>query len=548
MKRNTVISIALILLIIIALSFSDTTISIAADKQVRNYEKVIAHGGGAYRGYETTNSVEAVNNSIKNGFKMIELDMEFSSDDKIIMLHDWDRTTVHYFGKSFDNKITERQFLNLTVHGQFEVLTFDKLTKILDKYPDVKIVTDTKGDNEKLLTKIALEYPNYKDRITPQIYDYDEYEWVKELGYTDIIFTLYAQAKVDIEKLINFIRANDIYAVTMPDYYVEKGICKELAASGAIVYVHPVGSYEKAKSMNKKGAYGVYSGTLIPEEFEGLQKDVYLIVSDEKGNSIKLTDKNIDNLNDIKIIGLKTGDHAEYFIDNNNIQITDCDITTYQKGKHKLSVKLYNKREQIGQLDYFIWIEEVSIRIVHKKFEYRLDAVKEPADFNTVMDSIYAAKELVNILENSFIAKKGEYFYYSNSFVGSFMNGKEFLPVQKSTSGKLLLPLGTAAIELGANSVIMAKGKDIVVSFNKSKYRSVINSYCIRNGFIVKRIKTPIELYLNKAMAGGEILEQITGRTYLEKDDIIIILPLKSKLDKSMERQLIDSAQNLFAN
>ena len=133
MIRNTFTSIALILSIIIIINLFDTTISFAATKQEKHYERVIAHGGGGYEGYETTNSVQAINNSIKNGYKIIELDMDFSSDDKIIMLHDWDKTIDYYIGTSFERKITESQLLNLSIHGKLEVMTFDKLTKILDE-------------------------------------------------------------------------------------------------------------------------------------------------------------------------------------------------------------------------------------------------------------------------------------------------------------------------------------------------------------------------------------------------------------------------------
>lgn len=82
-----------------------------AEENQDSYEKVIAHGGGDYKGYETSNSVDAVKNSIKNGYKMIELDMDISSDNHIVMIHDWDRTTKNYFGTTFEKNHSEK-FLN----------------------------------------------------------------------------------------------------------------------------------------------------------------------------------------------------------------------------------------------------------------------------------------------------------------------------------------------------------------------------------------------------------------------------------------------------
>ena len=47
-------------------------------------------------------------------------------------------------------------------------------------------------------------------------------------------------------------------------------------------------------------------------------------------------------------------------------------------------------------------------------------------------------------------------------------------------------------------------------------------------------------------MNGGEIYEHITDRDYIEQDNLIIILPKNVKINKSIENQIIQSAQRLF--
>ena len=103
--------------------------------------------------------------------------MELSSDEKIIMLHDWDRTAKHYYNTSFDRKISQHRFNRLSVHGELEVLTFEKLSKILEVNPEILIITDTKGDNLAILSKIAKEYPNQVKQIIPQIYGF--VQWIR---------------------------------------------------------------------------------------------------------------------------------------------------------------------------------------------------------------------------------------------------------------------------------------------------------------------------------------------------------------------------------
>jgi len=525
---------------------AQTAVSFAADEEEAAYERVIAHGAGIYKGYETTNSKEAINNAIANGYKIIELDMELSSDHKIIMLHDWDRTSMHYFGTNFPKKLSQSQFMRLSVYGELEVLTFDKLAEILKKNQDVRIVTDTKGDNLELLTAISDKYPDLVNRFIPQIYDYDQWGEVKELGYTDIIFTLYAMAELDTGKLTSFVKNHDIYAVAMPDYLAERGICRQLADKGIIVYVHPVSNYEDALQFMKQGAYGVYSGSLLRSEFEGIEKDYYLTAPDSDGSVTKLTDDRIDDWKELKLHGQKPGDTVLFYLDQSLQCANDEAFADLKPGKHMLTIKIFDKNEIKGTLGYCLWQDKNNLRVLHKKFEYRLETVKQGKDFHTVLQDESVTDEVREILEHSLIAKEGEYSFYINGNQENYMNGDELLSVQKGGYGKLLLPLGTTVQRLGATSVTMDKGKDITIVYNNEKSMVMTNTSMIRWGFRLTRLNTPVVLYLNKAMAGGEFYRSITGRNYIEKDGKIIILPSGAAPGSSMEKQLLEVAGKLF--
>ena len=53
-------------------------------------------------------------------------------------------------------------------------------------------------------------------------------------------------------------------------------------------------------------------------------------------------------------------------------------------------------------------------------------------------------------------------------------------------------------------------------------------------------------LYLNKAMA-GEFYSYLTGRNFIEKEDLIILLPEKLELGgRGIEETIIKAAANLF--
>lgn len=535
-------SLAFIGLTIILLLLLQSTISFASEEK----ERVIAHGGGIYRGYETTNSVEALNQAIRNGYKLIELDMVLSSDGKIIMLHDWDRTATHYFGSSFPRKLSQSQFLSLSVHGTLEVLTFDKLAIILKKNPDVRIVTDTKDDNLALLTAIKEMYPDLINRFLPQIYDYDQWREVKNLGYTDIIFTLYAMAEPDSGRIASFVKEHGLYAVTMPDYLAERGLCKKLSEAGIIIYVHPIADYETALAFMNQGAYGIYSGSLQPSEFDGIEAEYYLTTTEKGGQDVKLTDHRIADWKQLKLSGEKPGETVLFEIDKSGVPANDQNFKDLEPGKHTLTVKVFNQKECKGALTYYLWRDADGYRVLHKKYEYRLDTAGREKDFHTVMRDRGVSNEVREILEQSLIAKEGEHSFYYNGNPEAFRTGEEYLTVQKTSFGKLLLPLGTTLQRLGASSVYMSKDKDITILYNTEKSMIMANTGILRRGFRLTRLKMPVVLYLNKSMAGGEFYKEITGRAFVEKEGRLIILPGNAEPDEALKEQLLKAADKLF--
>lgn len=510
------------------------------------HERVIAHGGGSYRGYETTNSAEAVKNAIANGYKIIELDMRFSSDRKIIMLHDWDRTAKHYYGTDFPKKLSRNRFLRLKVHGELEVLDFDKLAGILDENPDIRIVTDTKEDCLEILACIAEQYPGYADRFIPQIYDFDQLSEVKRLGYRDVILTLYTMADPDPERIAAFAREQGLYAVTMPDYIAEKGICRRISSQGIIVYVHPVTAYEDARRFMSMGAFGVYSGALLPSEFTGIEGEYYLTAVGPEGSEVKLSDAMIKGPGELKLHGQKPEDTVLFYIDDSRRPADDSDFSELKPGKHALTVKISSRDQVKGTLVYYLWKENGCLRVLHKKYEYRLDAVKQEKDFRSVMRENRIPQEIEEILSRSLIAKAGEYIFYADGSRESYLNGEEPLAVQKGAHGRLMLPLSATAQKLGADSVTMSREKDLTVIFNGEKNMIMVDSNIVRRGFRQTRLNTKVILYLNKAMASGEFFRCVTGREFIEMDDLIIILPAGIKPDSRLTNQLSAAAGKLF--
>jgi glycerophosphoryl diester phosphodiesterase len=60
------------------------------------HQPLIAHAGGHIYGYKYTNSLEALENSYNNGFRFIELDFDWTQDNQIVLIHDWNGIKIIY--------------------------------------------------------------------------------------------------------------------------------------------------------------------------------------------------------------------------------------------------------------------------------------------------------------------------------------------------------------------------------------------------------------------------------------------------------------------
>ncbi len=61
--------------------------------------KRIAHAGGGINGITYTNSYEALDLNYGLGFRYFEIDFTYTTDQKLICLHDWKKAFKTVFGK-----------------------------------------------------------------------------------------------------------------------------------------------------------------------------------------------------------------------------------------------------------------------------------------------------------------------------------------------------------------------------------------------------------------------------------------------------------------
>lgn len=218
---------------------------------------LVAHAGGAIYGFKLTNSLEALDESYNNGFQLIEMDFEWTSDGKVVAIHDWSPMVKRLF-MTEERVLSLEEFKNSEVFMDLTLLEFGEIVDWLEDKEDVYLVTDTKGDNEKLLTYIFENHKKSQDRIIPQVYSFEEYDIAKKMGFKNIILTLYRSKYTD-EEIVEFAKENEIFAITMPKDRGYSPLPMKLKEIDVFTYVHTINELYIYEELYENGVSGIYT-------------------------------------------------------------------------------------------------------------------------------------------------------------------------------------------------------------------------------------------------------------------------------------------------
>lgn len=228
--------------------------------------RYIAHAGGAVKQQTYTNSLEALDENYAKGFRFFEIDFSWTADGELVAIHDWEGALKGKFQVPQGMEVpTEKQFLKLEMKHELTQLSLKKVLSWANSKADAFIVTDIKDENTRALKKIAVDFGPFMDRIIPQVYSFKEYDEVSQLGYRDIILTLY-RMKIDPYAVINFARTRTPFAITMPWKLAQGGLAYYLWRDRTVVYAHTVNDENIFASLRELGVYGIYTDFLVNQE------------------------------------------------------------------------------------------------------------------------------------------------------------------------------------------------------------------------------------------------------------------------------------------
>jgi len=177
-------------------------------------KQIIAHAGGRFQGHNYTNSLEAVENAIRNGVQYIELDLSITSDSQLVCTHDWE-TYAKQVGLSETIEIPcFSEFEQSRLFSCLTPMTMHLIDSVWTANPNLYLVTDKISDFETIDKNLG----KYKERMLVECFSYEDYVEFVKAGYYRPMLSVAPQNYLLLRQRIYQFRKDPEFII--PDMFV----------------------------------------------------------------------------------------------------------------------------------------------------------------------------------------------------------------------------------------------------------------------------------------------------------------------------------------
>ena len=263
---------------------------------------IISHSGGGINGLCFTNSKEAWEYSYLKGNRVMDADLNFTTDSILVLMHEWndnmetsekamkeshiwiDRNGSIRFSLHNNYRQDYETFLRSKIHYVYSPQSVFDMFKFMNEYPDVYVSTDMKGydieSGYRYLVKAAkqLGLIAILDRIIVSVYNIEDYKIAKAIyPFKNYSMRQYINSPHNYYNLIKICVENEIHVVTLSQCYADDEGAKELLRHGIHVFVAVEDDMAAYLNYKEQGFSGVISNYLNED-------DIKYVLSDIKGN------------------------------------------------------------------------------------------------------------------------------------------------------------------------------------------------------------------------------------------------------------------------
>ena len=147
--------------------------------------RLVAHAGGGIDGNTYVNSIDAIEANYRRGYRAFEVDFSFTRDGALVLQHDWgehpDRSLPGKIRVNIaqvfqperqdlgrDQAPTLAEFQATRIFGRYQPTTWEMVAQFLRSHPDAWVITDTKYNNEEVLSDITRATPGVCGQVIPR--------------------------------------------------------------------------------------------------------------------------------------------------------------------------------------------------------------------------------------------------------------------------------------------------------------------------------------------------------------------------------------------
>jgi len=150
----------------------------------------IAHAMGSMDGYIYLNCKESLLKSLQNGYKYIEIDLQYTSDSVLVCAHNWEqfnKISIPDITGNDSNKFMRipsfEEFKNRKIYGKYTPLSLTDVIALQNKEPFV-IVIDKTCDANVLNRYFRKEQ---RKNVMVEVFSENDYSKIKSSGYIPML-------------------------------------------------------------------------------------------------------------------------------------------------------------------------------------------------------------------------------------------------------------------------------------------------------------------------------------------------------------------------
>ena len=203
---------------------------------------LIAHAGGGYQGEIYLNSLEAMTNSYKAGFKLFEIDFIQTSDGHYVAAHDWKHWSSLVEEKPKNMPPSLSEFLASSRKDKQHPLSYSDAQKWINSHPDTFLITDKIQDLDYLK-----EHTINQEQLIIEIFTFEKYVRALELGLTKPMLSLVKY--MSDQEILDFASDWDVqyFAGYLSLPKTRKSLLNTLTERGACLYLFTSNDKEEIK-------------------------------------------------------------------------------------------------------------------------------------------------------------------------------------------------------------------------------------------------------------------------------------------------------------